>query len=170
MRIVRPELSWLSDRSATSDRIALNPTLQLRSTPQARTGETGFHRGHPTSPTSTIETAVMASKETHSSGAPIQPTAKSTKVDPQVNSDLELGSLPNGNGNSNSNGNGNGGGKGNGEVDTDIMQIARVGDIPAMEALFETKEYDATYADDEGITALHVCQHLPPGTRHEWHL
>lgn len=99
----------------------------------------------------------MASKETHSSGAPIQPTPKSTKVDPQVNSDLELGSLPNGNGSGN--------GKGDGEVDTDIMQIARIGDIAAMEALFETKEYDATYADDEGITALHVCQYLPPGTR-----
>lgn len=102
----------------------------------------------------------MASKETHSSGAPIQPTPKSTKADPQVNSDLELGSLPNGNGNGNGNGGGNG--KGDGEVDTDIMQIARIGDIPAMEALFETKEYDATYADDEGITALHVCHHLPP--------
>lgn len=104
----------------------------------------------------------MASKETHSSGAPIQPTPKSTKVDPQVNSDLELGSLPNGNGSGN--------GKGDGEVDTDIMQIARIGDIGAMEALFETKEYDATYADDEGITALHVCPYLPPGTRHtKWH-
>lgn len=102
----------------------------------------------------------MASKETHSSGAPIQPTSKSTMVDPQVSSDLELGSLPNGNGN------GKGGG-GDGEVETDIMQIARIGDIPAMEALFETKEYDATYADDEGITALHVCQYLQPGTRHE---
>lgn len=101
--------------------------------------------------------AVMASKETHSSGAPIQPASKSTKVDPQVNSDLELGSLPNGNGNGN--------GKGDGEAEADIMQIARVGDIPAMEALFEKKEFDATYADEEGITALHVCQYLPPGTR-----
>lgn len=98
----------------------------------------------------------MASKETHSSGAPIQPASKGTKVDPQVNSDLELGSLPNGNG--------NGSGKGDGEVDTDIMQIARIGDIPAMEALFETKEYDATYADEEGITALHVWP--VPAARH----
>lgn len=89
---------------------------------------------------------MMANKETHSSGAPIQPTSKSTKADPQVNSDLEMGSLPNGND------------KSNGEVDADIMQIARIGDIPAMEALFEKTEFDATYADDEGITALHVCQ------------
>lgn len=87
----------------------------------------------------------MASRETHSSGAPIQPASKGTMADPQVNSDLEMGSLPNGSG------------KSNGEVDTDIMQIARTGDIAAMEALFEEKEYDATYADDEGITALHVC-------------
>lgn len=39
----------------------------------------------------------------------------------------------------------------------DIMQIARIGDIPAMEKLFQSDKYDATYSDDEGITALHVC-------------
>lgn len=38
----------------------------------------------------------------------------------------------------------------------DIMQIARVGDIPAMEKLFESSEFDATYTDGEGITPLHV--------------
>jgi ankyrin repeat protein len=38
----------------------------------------------------------------------------------------------------------------------DIMQLARLGDIPAMEKLFESKGYDATYMDDEGITPLHV--------------
>ncbi|KOS22207.1 Palmitoyltransferase AKR1 [Escovopsis weberi] len=37
----------------------------------------------------------------------------------------------------------------------DIMQLARIGDIAAMEKLFETGEYDATYSDDEGITPLH---------------
>jgi palmitoyltransferase ZDHHC13/17 len=114
----------------------------------------------------------MASKETHSSGAPIQPTPKSAKVDPQVSSDLELGSLPNGNANGGGNGGGSANGKGGGggggggvgvggEMDTDIMQMARIGDIQAMEALFETKEYDATYADDEGITALHVRMPVP---------
>lgn len=118
----------------------------------------------------------MASKETHSSGAPIQPTSKGAKVDAQVSSDLELGSLPNGNNNGGGGaGAANGKAGGDGEVETDIMQIARIGDIPAMEALFETKEYDATYADDEGITALHVrmpvpgaspwCQPLVPATR-----
>ncbi|KAF4119385.1 palmitoyltransferase ZDHHC13/17 [Geosmithia morbida] len=37
----------------------------------------------------------------------------------------------------------------------DIMQFARLGDIKAMEKLFELKGYDATYADEEGITPLH---------------
>lgn len=41
--------------------------------------------------------------------------------------------------------------------EADIMQAARTGDIPAMEKLFESQEYDATYCDDESITALHVC-------------
>ncbi|KUI64811.1 Palmitoyltransferase akr1 [Cytospora mali] len=82
----------------------------------------------------------MANKETHSSGAPIQPSSKGAKAEPQVNSDVELGNLANGNG---------------AGPDMDIMQIARTGDIPAMEKLFESKEYDATYSDDQGITALH---------------
>lgn len=43
----------------------------------------------------------------------------------------------------------------------DIMQLARLGDIQAMERLFETGGYDATYHDDEGITPLHVCSTQP---------
>lgn len=85
----------------------------------------------------------MASKETHGSGAPIQPAAKGTKVEPQVNSEMELGSLGNGHAEE-------------ANLEADIMQAARTGDIAAMERLFESKEYDATYSDDEGITALHV--------------
>lgn len=38
----------------------------------------------------------------------------------------------------------------------DIMQFARLGDVSAMEKLFESGDFDATYADDEGITPLHV--------------
>lgn len=85
----------------------------------------------------------MASKETHGSGVPIQPAAKSTKAEPQVNSDMEMGSMGNDQ-------------AGQASEELDIMQIARTGDIPAMEKLFENKEFDATYSDDEGITALHV--------------
>lgn len=42
-------------------------------------------------------------------------------------------------------------------VEEDIMQLARLGDVPAMEKLFEDGKFDATYCDDEGITPLHVC-------------
>lgn len=42
------------------------------------------------------------------------------------------------------------------ESSNDLMQIARVGDVPAMEKLFETSGLDATYTDEEGITPLHV--------------
>lgn len=90
----------------------------------------------------------MASKEAHGSGAPIQPASKGSKVEPQVNSDMEMGSVGNGHAEQ-------------ANLEADIMQAARTGDIPAMERLFESKEYDATYSDDEGITALHV---RPPQT------
>jgi hypothetical protein len=45
-------------------------------------------------------------------------------------------------------------------VEEEIMQLARVGNVPALEKLFEKGEYDATYTDDEGITPLHVCAGL----------
>lgn len=86
----------------------------------------------------------MASKEGISSGAPIQPAAKSTKAEPQVNSAMEMGSVSNGTTHG-------------AQPEMDIMQIARIGDVAAMEKLFESEKYDATYCDDEGITALHVC-------------
>lgn len=40
--------------------------------------------------------------------------------------------------------------------DEDIMQLARVGDIAAMEKLFDSGKYTAGYEDAEGITPLHV--------------
>ena len=43
----------------------------------------------------------------------------------------------------------------------DIMQLARLGDIQGIEKLYETGKFDATYADEEGITPLHVL-HLSP--------
>lgn len=90
----------------------------------------------------------MASKETHGSGAPIQPSAKGSKAEPQVNSDMEMGSMGNDQADQ-------------AKAEMDIMQIARTGDIPAMEKLFENKELDATYSDEEGITALHVRSSNP---------
>jgi palmitoyltransferase len=81
-------------------------------------------------------------------GAPTQPPSKSEAATPKLNNAVELGDLPGGD-----------------AAQTDIVQMARVGDIAGMEKLFETGDYDATYTDDEGITPLHVgsCPaHHPP--------
>ncbi|EON99705.1 putative palmitoyltransferase akr1 protein [Phaeoacremonium minimum UCRPA7] len=72
--------------------------------------------------------------------APIQPSSKGSTAAPKLNNEMEMGSLP-----------ADGVPLGAG----DIMQLARVGDVPGMEKLFESQEYDATYTDDEGITPLH---------------
>jgi palmitoyltransferase len=71
--------------------------------------------------------------------APAQPSSKSSTAAPKLNNELEMGNLP------------------GDAAPVDIMQVARIGDIAAMEKLFETGDYDATYTDDEGITPLHVC-------------
>lgn len=36
------------------------------------------------------------------------------------------------------------------------MQLARIGEIPAMQNLFATKKLTANHRDEEGITPLHV--------------
>lgn len=41
-------------------------------------------------------------------------------------------------------------------IESDIMQLARLGEIGAMQKLFDTKKYNAKHADEEGITPLHV--------------
>jgi palmitoyltransferase ZDHHC13/17 len=41
-------------------------------------------------------------------------------------------------------------------IEDDIMQLARLGEIGAIQKLFESGKYDGTYADDQGITPLHV--------------
>ena len=38
----------------------------------------------------------------------------------------------------------------------DIMQIARIGEVPAMQRIFDEKKLTARYKDEEGITPLHV--------------
>ncbi|KAI2642509.1 hypothetical protein GGS21DRAFT_498194 [Xylaria nigripes] len=73
--------------------------------------------------------------------APKQPAAKGSAATPKLNSqDMEMGDLP---------------GNDATPAQPDIMLLARVGDIPGMEKLFESSDYDATYTDDEGITPLH---------------
>ncbi len=73
------------------------------------------------------------------STAPVQPSAKSGTATPKLNNEVEMGELQR-----------------DAPPQDDIMQVARIGDIAAMEKLFEKGEYDATYTDDEGITPLHV--------------
>ena len=76
----------------------------------------------------------------------MQPSSKGAAAAPKVdNSEVELGSLQ-GDAAANQN---------------DVMHLARIGDVPAMEKLFEAGEFDATYSDDEGITPLHVRLPLP---------
>ena len=38
----------------------------------------------------------------------------------------------------------------------DIMQLARLGEVGPIQTLFDEGKYDAKYADEEGITPLHV--------------
>lgn len=41
-------------------------------------------------------------------------------------------------------------------VEEDLMQLARLGEIGAIQKLFDSGKYDATYKDEQGITPLHV--------------
>lgn len=41
-------------------------------------------------------------------------------------------------------------------VEDDIMQLARLGEVGAIQKLFESGQFDAKYKDEEGITPLHV--------------
>lgn len=47
-------------------------------------------------------------------------------------------------------------------VEEDIMQLARLGEISAIQKLFDGGKFDATYTDEQGITPLHVrtIQHI----------
>ncbi|KAK8159775.1 palmitoyltransferase-like protein akr1 [Phyllosticta citrichinensis] len=40
-------------------------------------------------------------------------------------------------------------------VEEDVMQLARLGEIRAIQKLFDSGKYDATYRDEQGITPLH---------------
>jgi hypothetical protein len=41
-------------------------------------------------------------------------------------------------------------------VEEDIMQLARLGEIGAIQKLFDSGKFDATFKDEQGITPLHV--------------
>jgi hypothetical protein len=42
-------------------------------------------------------------------------------------------------------------------IEEDIMQLARLGEVGAIQTLFESGRFNAKYKDEEGITPLHVC-------------
>lgn len=83
---------------------------------------------------------MSATPQNGSAGAPIQPSNKGSAAAPQLSADaMEMGNMPGG----------------DSPPQEDIMQLARVGNIQAMEKLFEKGDFDATFTDDEGITPLH---------------
>jgi hypothetical protein len=41
-------------------------------------------------------------------------------------------------------------------VEDDIMQLARLGEIRAIQALFDSKKFSPKYRDEQGISPLHV--------------
>lgn len=47
--------------------------------------------------------------------------------------------------------------KGSIPLGEDIMQLARMGEIGAMQNMFAAKKLTANHRDEEGITPLHVC-------------
>lgn len=83
------------------------------------------------------------------STSPSGPNGKSTTTPPKVsqhNASVELkGVKPEREGT-----------KGSIPLGEDIMQIARIGEIPAMQRILEEKKLTANYKDEEGITPLHV--------------
>lgn len=46
--------------------------------------------------------------------------------------------------------------KSNLPLEEDIMQLARLGEVGAIQKLFDGGKFDATYKDEQGITPLHV--------------
>ncbi|ETS80440.1 Palmitoyltransferase AKR1 [Pestalotiopsis fici W106-1] len=83
---------------------------------------------------------MSATPQNGSAGAPIQPSNKGSAAAPQLSAEaMEMGNMPGG----------------DSPPQEDIMQLARLGNIQAMEKLFEKGDFDATYSDDEGITPLH---------------
>ena len=53
-------------------------------------------------------------------------------------------------------------------IEDDVMQLARLGELGAIQKLFDSGKCDATYRDEQGITPLHVqcpsCSQLRSNT------
>jgi palmitoyltransferase ZDHHC13/17 len=50
-------------------------------------------------------------------------------------------------------------------VEEDIMQLARLGEIRAIQSLYDSKKYSPTYRDEQGITPLHVSFIVSTGSK-----
>ena len=46
-------------------------------------------------------------------------------------------------------------------IEDDIMQLARLGEIKAIQSLFDSGKFEVTYKDEQGITPLHVRLWVP---------
>ncbi|KAK1141355.1 palmitoyltransferase akr1 [Aspergillus melleus] len=98
--------------------------------------------------TSSAESPSGSSSAGLSSSSPSAPNGKSTTSSPKIareNASVELKNMKPDRGIV----------KGSIPLGEDIMQIARIGEIPAMRQLFEEKKFTANYQDEEGITPLH---------------
>lgn len=42
-------------------------------------------------------------------------------------------------------------------IENDLMGLARLGELRAIQKLFDSGKYNANSADEQGITPLHVC-------------
>ncbi|KAL1984855.1 hypothetical protein VTN96DRAFT_8610 [Rasamsonia emersonii] len=83
-----------------------------------------------------------------SPSSPSAPTGKAAPAPPKVtqpNDGVELKDMRSG----------SDGAKASLPIEEDIMQLARLGEIGAMQKLFDSKKYNAKYKDEEGITPLH---------------
>lgn len=89
---------------------------------------------------------------------PIKLATKSAAAAPKLNNEMEMGSLTA----ADAQIGGDAAPAAAVHPENDIMQLARIGDIVAMEKLLESGEFDATYSDEEGITPLHVRNSPPP--------
>jgi palmitoyltransferase len=88
----------------------------------------------------------------------ISMNGKASAAPPQPTTDgVELKNMTASNGNGNENAAGETG-KPPLPIESDIMQLARLGEIAAMQKLFDTKKFNAKHKDEEGITPLHVSQ------------
>jgi palmitoyltransferase ZDHHC13/17 len=88
----------------------------------------------------------MDHKENTNPAKTMVPSGKTAAASPKLSAEehVEMADLPS-----------------NGLEDEDIMQLARLGDVAAIQKLFDSGKFDGQYCDAEGITPLHVFTQSP---------